>query len=89
MRCAARQSSCAQLRHQALRSRFALEPKILKSPAPVVETLDHNAAGPVAVIRPYCLPADYGEVFFLTNRIVAEEIVKAGIVAPNPNAGIK
>jgi small conductance mechanosensitive channel len=73
----------------SLKARFAQEPKILKSPAPVVETVDHNGAGPVAAIRPYCIPSDYLEVFFLTHRIVAEEILKAGILAPNANAGIK
>lgn len=75
--------------YAALRSRFAEEPLILKSPAPIVETLDHNAAGPVAAIRPHCIPADYPEVFFLTHRIVTEEILKAGLAAPNSNIGIK
>jgi small conductance mechanosensitive channel len=75
--------------YDALRARLASEPQILKSPAPVVETLEHNAAGPLAAVRPYCLPSDYGDVFFLTNRIVAEEILKAGLVAPNPGGGVK
>jgi small conductance mechanosensitive channel len=75
--------------YDAVRNRLAQEPKVLKSPAPVIETVDHNAAGPVAAIRPHCAPVDYGDVFFLTQRIVAEEIVKAGFVPPNPNAGLK
>ncbi len=73
----------------AIQARFAQEPKILKSPPPIVETTEHNAAGPVAAIRPYCIPADYAEVFFLTNRIVAEEILSAGLAAPHPAASIK
>jgi len=69
-----------------LRKRLAQEPKILAVPAPIVETFDNNAAGPVVVIRPFCAPSDYGEVFFATNRIVAEEIAKAGLGAPSPAA---
>lgn len=75
--------------YETLRKRLAQEPKILAQPVPIVETLDNNAAGPVAVVRPYCLPADHGEVFFLTNRIVAEEIAKAGLAAPSPGALLK
>jgi small conductance mechanosensitive channel len=74
--------------YDALRTRFAAEEKILKTPPPIVETIDHNAAGPVAAIRPFCLPADYGDVVFVANRIIAEEISKAGLVAPSA-AGIK
>lgn len=74
---------------ETLRQRLAQEPKVLTLPAPMVETFDNNAAGPVAVIRPFCVPADYGEVFFRTNRIVAEEIAKAGLVAPSPAALLK
>jgi small conductance mechanosensitive channel len=75
--------------YESVRKRLAREPKVLALPAPIVETFDNNAAGPVAVIRPFCLPADYGEVFFLTNRIVAEEIAKAGFAAPGPAALLK
>lgn len=72
-----------------LRSRLVLEPKVLKDPAAVVETVEHNAAGPVATVRSFCDPADYLEVMFLTQRILGEEIRKAGIPAPNPLPGIK
>lgn len=70
--------------YDAIRLRLAAEPKVLKSPAPIVETVDHNAAGPVATMRPFCLPIDYLEVLFLTNRIVAEEIRRAGLPPPGP-----
>ena len=75
--------------YDALRIRLGQEPKILKTPAPVVETIEHNVAGPVAVIRLYCAPVDYGDVFFLTQQMVGEEIRKAGIVAPNPAPSLK
>lgn len=75
--------------YEMVRKRLVQEPKILTLPAPIVETFENNAAGPVAVIRPFCVPADYGEVFFLTNRIVAEEIAKAGFAPPNPGGFLK
>ena len=75
--------------YETIRKRLAQEPKILALPAPAVETLDNNAAGPVAVIRPYCAPSDYGDVLFLTNRIVAEEIAKAGLALPPPASLLK
>jgi small conductance mechanosensitive channel len=68
--------------YETLRKRLSQEPKVLAFPPTVVETIDNNAAGPVAVVRPHCVPADYGEVLFLTNRIVSEEIARAGLVAP-------
>jgi len=70
--------------YDALRKRLAQEPKILTFPPTVVETIDNNAAGPVAVIRPHCASIDYGDVLFLTNRIVAEEIARAGLLPPAP-----
>ena len=75
--------------YETLRKRLAQEPKVLTLPPPIVETFDNNAAGPVAVIRPFCAPVDYGDVFFLTNKIVVEEIAKAGFAAPNPGALLK
>lgn len=75
--------------HENVRKRLAQEPKILALPAPIVETFDNNAAGPLSVIRPFCVPADYAEVFFITNRIVAEEIAKAGLGPPSPTALLK
>ena len=75
--------------YENVRKRLAQEPKVLTLPPPIVETFDNNAAGPVAVIRPFCAPADYGDVFFLTNKIVVEEIAKAGFAAPNPGALLK
>jgi len=44
---------------------------------------------PLSVIRPFCVPADYAEVLFLTNRIVAEEITKAGLTPPSLPALVK
>jgi small conductance mechanosensitive channel len=68
--------------HAAVRARLDQEPQVLKTPAPVVETVEHTIHGPVTAIRPFCAPTDYGEVLFLTNRIAAEEIRRLGVQAP-------
>ena len=75
--------------YDAVRTRLEAEERILKSPAPVIGTIDHNGAGPVAAIRPFCLPADYGDVLLLTNQIIAEEIQRAGLREPATSAGIR
>ncbi len=75
--------------YQGLRARLGSEVKILKDPAPVVETIEHSPIGPVAVVRSFCHPPDYLEVLFLTQRILGEEIRKAGIPAPHPLLEIK
>ena len=72
-----------------MQQRLAAEGKVLKTPAPIVETIEHTGAGPVATVRPFCLPTDYGDVVFLTNRIVAEEIQRAGFAAPNVAPAVK
>ena len=75
--------------YAALRDRLASEEKVLKTPPPIVETIEHTGAGPVATVRPFCHPADYGEVLFLTNRIIAEEIQRARLAAPTVTPGVK
>lgn len=68
--------------YDAIRSRLGQEEKVLKAPAPVAATIEHTPNGPVAVVRAFCLPTDHGEVTFAAHRILAEEIAKAGFVAP-------
>lgn len=70
--------------HDAVMKRLAADARVLKLPALRTETIEHTALGPVAAVRPYCVPSDYAEVLFLTNQIVAEEIRNAGL--PNPSA---
>lgn len=75
--------------YAAVRARLVQEPKVLRDPELVIETVEHNAAGPVATVRPFCDPVNYADVLFLTHRIIGEEVRKAGIEAPNPLVGIK
>jgi len=75
--------------YAAVRARLSAETKVLREPAMVIETIEHNAAGPVATVRPYCAPSDYADVLFLTHRIIGEEVRKAGIEAPSALLGIK
>ena len=72
--------------YAAVRARLAQEPGILPAPPLVVETFEHNASGPVAIVRAFCAPQDYGDVYFVTQRILGEELVKAGFTAPHQPA---
>ena len=69
--------------HQSVLKRLAADSRVLTSPLPRVETIEHTALGPVATVRPCCTPSDYAEVLFAANQIVAEEIRNAGFKAPS------
>ncbi len=47
-------------------------PNVLPQPAPEVEVLRCDPAGPVLSVRPYCPPAHYWQVYFDTNRLILE-----------------
>jgi small conductance mechanosensitive channel len=51
-------------------------------PTPDVEIVDFNLAGPVLAVRPYCHNDHYWQVFFDTNRVIREELGKAGFSVP-------
>jgi small conductance mechanosensitive channel len=55
-----------------LKARIAQIPNVQASPAPDVEILEFNAAGTKLVVRPYCHNNDYWQVYFDTNKAVAE-----------------
>lgn len=57
-------------------------PNVLPSPAPEVEILQFNLAGPVLAVRPYCKPADYWQVYFDANRLIRECFRDAGFPTP-------
>ncbi|MDQ8020691.1 MAG: mechanosensitive ion channel family protein [Moraxellaceae bacterium] len=56
----------------ALKARVAQIPNVIASPAPDVEILEFNAAGTKLAVRPYCHNNDYWQVFFDTNKAIAE-----------------
>jgi small conductance mechanosensitive channel len=87
----------AQLPHDAdpsiavgiLRGALIKVPGVLESPAPDVEILQFNLAGPVLAVRPYCSNADYWPVYFATNRLIRESLVKAGYPIPEQHLLIR
>lgn len=67
---------------QQLRARIAEIPNVLKSPAPVVDILEFNAAGTLLAVRPYTHNAHYGAVYFATNEAIRQTFGAAGYPAP-------
>ena len=51
-------------------------------PAPTVEILEFNMAGPVLAVRPSCSNVNYWQVYFDTNRLIREAFGEAGFAAP-------
>ncbi|ACK72416.1 MscS Mechanosensitive ion channel [Gloeothece citriformis PCC 7424] len=65
-----------------LRARISEIPNVLTNPAPDVEILEFNLAGPVLAVRPYCNNKDYWQVYFDTNRVIRETCGEAGYPVP-------
>lgn len=59
-------------------------PNVLASPAPVIEIVRFNFAGPLAV-RPFCHDSDYWQVYFDTNKAIAQTFANAGFPMPAEN----
>jgi small conductance mechanosensitive channel len=80
----------AQLNHtvdhaqaiRLLKERLAKVPNVLAEPAPDVEILEFNLAGPVLAVRPYVHNDDYWQVYFDTNRVIKETFGEAGFPVP-------
>jgi small conductance mechanosensitive channel len=80
----------AQLNHsvnheQAIRllqERIAAIPNVLTDPAPVLEILEFNLAGPVLAVRPFCNNAHYWQVYFNTNEAIRKAFGTAAFPAP-------
>ena len=65
-----------------LKKALAGIPNVMTSPAPDVEILTFNLAGPVLAVRPYCNNKDYWQVYFDTNRLIKETFTTAGFEVP-------
>ena len=65
-----------------LRERLKQIPNVISEPEPHVEIVDFTLAGPVLSVRPFCHNNDYWQVFFDTNRAIAEVGAAAGYPAP-------
>ncbi len=65
-----------------LKERLSKIPNVLADPAPTVEILEANLAGPVLCVRPSCHNDHYWQVYFDTNRLIRETFGEAGFPAP-------
>jgi small conductance mechanosensitive channel len=87
----------AQLNHSVdhneaiytLKERLARIPNVISSPAPDVEILDFNLAGPVLAVRPYCHNDHYWQVYFDTNRAIREAFGAAGFPVPEQHVVLR
>ena len=80
----------AQLNHgvdhlvaaRRLRDRVAQIPHVMSDPAPDVEILSFNLAGPLLAVRPYCHTDHYWQVYFDTNRMIRDAFSAARYPVP-------
>ncbi len=74
---------------QMLKERVAAIPNVLKTPAPDVEILEFHLSGVTMVVRPYCDNAHYWQVYFDTNRVIAEFSSEKGYGIPEQHLAIR
>jgi small conductance mechanosensitive channel len=67
---------------QLLKEKVTAIPNVLTEPAPDVEILEFNLAGPVLAVRPYVHNDNYWQVYFDTNRVIRETLGEAGFAVP-------
>ncbi len=87
----------AQLNHgtdhraaiQLLKERLVKIPNVLPAPAPDVEILQFNLAGPVLAVRPYCHNDHYWQVYFDTNRVIRESFGEAKFAVPEQHLVVR
>jgi small conductance mechanosensitive channel len=87
----------AQLNHsvdhtvaiRVLKDRLAKIPNVKPDPAPDVEILEFNLAGPVLAVRPYCHTDHYWQVYFDTNRAIRESFGTAGFPVPEQHVVLR
>jgi len=65
-----------------LLDRLATIPNVLKTPSPVVEILQLNAAGTLLTVRPFVEGQHYWGVYFATNTAISEILAPAKDPAP-------
>ena len=58
---------------------------VIKSPSVQVEIIEFNAAGCLIGVRPFCNNSDYWQVYFDTNKAIAEVGATAGWPVPAPH----
>ncbi len=74
---------------QLLKERLAKISNVKTDPAPDVEILEFNLAGPVLAVRPYCHTDHYWQVYFDTNRVIRESFGAAGFPVREQHLAIR
>ena len=72
-----------------LKPELARVPNVLADPAPVLEILEFNLAGPVLAVRPFCNNANYWQVYFDTNRLIRDVFARAGFPVPEHHYSLR
>ncbi|MGO8796217.1 MAG: mechanosensitive ion channel family protein [Candidatus Sulfotelmatobacter sp.] len=72
-----------------LKPALALVPNVMAAPAPDVEILTFNLAGPVLAVRPYCSNDHYWQVYFDTNRLIRDTFANAGFPVPEQHYSVR
>jgi len=68
-----------------LKAAVSKVPNIVPAPAVDVEIVEFNEFGPKLAVRPYCHTSHYWQVYFDTNRVIADTLGTAGFpVAARP-----
>ena len=87
----------AQLPHNAdvpqaialLKAELAAIAGVMPIPAPDVELLSFNLAGPLLAVRPYTHNDTYWPVYFATNDLIRATMIKAGVAVPEQHFAIR
>jgi len=87
----------AQLNHgvnhaeaiRLLKQHLAKIPHVLTEPAPDVEILEFNLAGPVLAVRPYVHNDHYWQVYFDANRVIRETFGEANFPIPEQHLALR
>ena len=72
-----------------LKEQLAKIPNVAANPAPDVEILEFNLAGPVLAVRPYCHNDHYWQVYFDTNKVIRETGGAAGYPVPEQHLVVR
>jgi small conductance mechanosensitive channel len=72
-----------------MKARLAQIPNVLVEPAPSVEILDFNPLGTVLAVRPFCHNSNYWQVYFDTNKAIAEVGAAGGFAVPETRMAVR
>ncbi len=72
-----------------LKEHLAKIPHVLTEPAPDVEILEFNLAGPVLAVRPYVNNEHYWQVYFDTNSVIRKTFGAANYPVPEQHLALR